>query len=327
MSQKFRWGIIGPGRIARQFAEDVQVTEDSEIAAVASRSGDSEFVNTYQVPKVFDSYQSLVEDPEVDAVYIATPHRFHYENARLCLEAGKPVLCEKPLTVNAPQAQELIDLSHQRGVFLMEALWSRYLPIYGRVRQWLDSGAIGRIVAIQSSFNVKLSRDPEDRWMNPELAGGTLLDLGIYPIAVSQWVLQENPVDVRALGVLGSTGVDISLTAIMKYPGEVISRFITSMEYESENPMVISGTEGSIRLHSRFHETSSATLMIDGKETTAQEPFRSRGFEYEIEEAVRCIREGSLESPDMTHADSLANLKVMDSIRAQIGLKYPFEQF
>ncbi len=325
MSQKFRWGVIGPGRIARQFAEDIQVTEDSEIAAVASRSGASQFVKEFQVPKAYNSYRALVKDPEIDAVYVATPHRFHYENTRLCLDAGKPVLCEKPITVNAVQAKDLIDRSRNRGVFLMEALWSRYLPIYGRVRQWLDSGVIGRIIAIRSSFTAKLDRNPDDRWMNPELAGGTLLDLGIYPIAVSQWVLGENPVDVRALGVLGETGVDITLSVILKYATGVVSRFITSLEFASYNPMVIHGTDGNIRLNDRFHETTSATLTIGGKETTIHEPFRNRGFEYEIEEAVRCIRQGRLESPGMSHADSLANIEVMDSIREQIGLKYPFE--
>jgi len=185
-----RWGIIGPGRIAHTFAKAAAVVDGAVLHAVASRDADRsrQFAGQYQIPRVYDSYEALAADPEVDAVYIATPHRYHREQALLCLEAGKAVLCEKPLTVNAAETRALIDLAHKKQVFLMEALWSRYLPIYSHVRDWLDSGLIGDVELIQSTLGFAMTRDPNDRLLKHELAGGALLDLGVYNIAMSQWV-------------------------------------------------------------------------------------------------------------------------------------------
>lgn len=325
MSDKFRWGIIGPGRIAGKFAKDLQVVPDAELAAIASRSGGHAFADKFSVPVVYDSYTALVEDPNVDAVYIATPHNFHYEQTKLCLEAGKPVLVEKPLTVNARETEDLIELSRRKGVFLMEALWTRFLPIYQTVRNWLDHGMIGEVIALQASFCFRARQDEQDRWLNPNLAGGTLLDLGIYPISAFQWVTKQNPVNVHALGTLGDTGVDISLSVNMQYPDGVLAHFVTSFEFNMKNDLLISGSDGSIHVHGMFGGATSATLDANGMETTVTEPHRSGGFEYETEEAMRCIRQGELESPLIPHADTLANMQVMDDIRAQIGLVYPFE--
>jgi predicted dehydrogenase len=299
MTENFRWGVIGPGRIAQQFTRDVQVVEGSEIYAVASRSGAEMFVREF--------------------------HNFHFENARLCLAAGKPVLCEKPLTVNAQQAEILIDLSRNNKVFLMEALWSRYLPIFKTVRKLLDEQTIGEVQAMQSSFGILGSRDEKDRWLNPNLAGGTLLDLGIYPIAVSQWAMQANPVSVQSQAVLSSTGVDILLAVNLQYPSGTISQFTSSFVHKAKNQFVIYGSKGNITLQEPFWGATEAILEVNGEETVLSEPFRSHGFEYEIEEAVQCIREGRLESSSMTHADSLANMELMDTIREQVGVKYPFE--
>ena len=325
MTDKFRWGVIGPGRIARKFASDLKAVEGFELYAVASRTGAENFVREFDVPVEHSSYQALVDDPQVDGVYIATPHNFHFEQADLCLEAGKPVLCEKPLTVNAQQAASLIERSRKNKVFLMEALWSRYLPIYQAVRKLLDDGVIGMVLAIQSSFCFVANQDPAGRWLNPELAGGTLLDLGVYPIAISQWVIQANPVRVQSQAVLNSTGVDVLIAANLQYPSGAVSQFTSSLIHQARNDLGIHGSKGNIYLQEPFWEAARAILDIDGKETVLHEPFRSQGFEYQIEEAVRCIREGRLESPSMTHADTLSNLQVMDLIREQIGVKYPFE--
>ncbi|MCB2178554.1 Gfo/Idh/MocA family oxidoreductase [bacterium] len=325
MSEPFRWGILGPGRIAEKFAKDLQVVPDAALVAVASRSGGQDFARKFSVPVVYDSYQALAEDPNIDAVYIATPHNFHYEQAKLCLEAGKPVLVEKPLTVNAKEAEALIELSQRKGVFLMEALWSRFLPVYQTVRNWLDHGMIGEVIALRASFCFRARQDEQDRWLNPNLAGGTLLDLGIYPISVFQWITGQNPVNVQALGTLGDTGVDITLSVNMQYPDGILGHFVTSFEFNMKNDLLISGAEGSIHIHGLFGAATSATLDANGMETTVTEPHRSSGFEYEIEEATRCIREGRLESSHISHAETLANIQVMDDIREQIGLIYPFE--
>ena len=325
MVQNFRWGVIGPGHIARKFARDVQVVEGSEVYAVASRSGAEEYVREFNVPVVYDSYEALVNDPMVDGVYIATPHHLHFENARLSLDAGKPVLCEKPLTVNAVQADQLIKLSNAKNLFLMEALWTRYLPIYQTLRKMLDEGAIGEARSMQSTFGFIADHDTKGRWLNPELAGGTLLDLGIYPIAVSQWVMQDNPVAVQSQAVLSSGGVDVLLAVNLQYASGAISQFTSSFVHKADNQFVIYGSKGSIVIQEPFWGANTAVLVVNGNQTTIHEPFRSLGFEYQIEEAVRCIQAGKLESPSITHADTLANMRLMDTIREQVGVKYPFE--
>lgn len=327
MDKRFNWGVLGPGRIAHQFAEGLAVIDDAALYAVASHQPDraQAFVDQYGGAKIYSSYEALVSDPQVDAVYIATPHRFHYENIRLCLEAGKPVLCEKPLTVNAAQARQLIELARAKKVFLMEALWSRFLPIYQQVRRWLDAGTIGELKLLTSTFGWNVPKDPTDRWYNLELAGGTLLDMGVYPIAVSQWVMQQNPIGFHAQAQLSDTGVDVLTAGLLQYPNGVISQFHSSFVTDGVNEFFIYGSTGHIRLHAAYWASTKATLVANGQELTVSRPFRGGGFEYETEEATRCIRSGLVESPAMSHADTLANLELMDRIRAAIGVKYPFE--
>ena len=218
-AKRFNWGILGPGRIAHQFAKGLQVIDDASLYAVASSKIEraQEFANEYGGAKTYNSYEELVSNPDVDGVYISTPHRFHYENILLCLNAGKPVLCEKPLTVNANEARELIKTSRAKNAFLMEALWSRYLPIYSVIRKWLDEKAIGDISLMVGTFGFNAPKDKDDRWQNPELAGGTLLDMGIYPIAISQWVMRSQPKSFVSMAHIGATGVDELTTILLKY--------------------------------------------------------------------------------------------------------------
>jgi len=323
----FRWGLIGPGRIAHRFAQALEAVAGARLHAVASRSAErgGEFARQYGAPVVYDSNEALARDPDIDAVYIASPHRYHYEQARLCLEAGKPVLCEKPFTVNAPQAAELIQLARERRLFLMEALWSRYLPVYRRVRDWLQGGQIGEIELLTSTFCFQPERDPADRKFAHELAGGALLDLGIYNVSISQWVVGGDPQKVSAEGVLGDTGVDELTAATLTYPGQIVSQFTCSLLFPAANEFVIYGTRGRVRLHADFWGATAATLLAEGKEATAVLPFRRNGFEYEIEEAMTGIRNGKGESADMTLFETLGNMRTMDRIREQIGLSYSFE--
>ena len=323
----FKWGIVGPGRIAQNFADGLKVLDDAVLYGVASTNPEraAAFAAKNAGEKTFASYEGLAADPEVDAIYVATPHRYHRENVISCLNAGKPVLCEKPLTVNAAETKKLIETSHEKKVFLMEALWTRYLPIYGPIREWLDAGLIGDITYLNSTFGFQAPKAEDDRWMSPQLAGGTLLDMGIYPISVSQWVTAQNPETFSVQARLGKTGVDVLTAVTLKYPNGVISQFNTNFLVRNTNDFFIYGTKGYIRIHPNYWGASKATLATDGQELTVSRPLSANGFEYQIGEAMKCIRAGLLESPGMTHAESLANMELMDSIRANIGLKYPFE--
>ncbi|MFN8412415.1 MAG: Gfo/Idh/MocA family oxidoreductase [Anaerolineales bacterium] len=323
----FNWGILGPGRIAHNFAKGLQVINDASLYAVASSKIEraKEFADQYGGTKTYNSYEALVNDPEVDGVYIATPHRFHFENAMLCLNAGKPVLCEKPLTVNSEEAKKLIETSRKNKVFLMEALWSRYLPIYSVVREWLDKKEIGEISLMVGTFGFNAPKEKDDRWQNPELAGGTLLDMGIYPIAISQWVMKSQPQSYVAMAHIGETGVDELTTFSLKYENNVISQSHSSFLSNHANDFFIYGSKGTLRIHPNFWGSTKATLITENQELTVSRPLRAGGFEYQTEEAMRCIQAGLLESPGMSHADTLANMELMDGIRAKIGLKYPFE--
>jgi predicted dehydrogenase len=327
-NKRFNWGILGPGRIAQQFADGLKVIDDAALYAVASTNLDraKAFAGKYGGEKTYPSYEALVNDPQVDAVYIATPHRFHFENIMLCLNAGKPVLCEKPLTVNAAEAKLLVKTARAKKVFLMEALWTRYLPIYQQVRQWLEDGATGEIKLLASTFGINVPKEQDDRWLNPELAGGTLLDMGVYPISVSQWIMGQEPQSFSAKAYLGKTGVDELTAVIFKYGNGIISQFSSNFISDDTNEFYIYGSKGHIRIHAPYWGASRATLVTGGQEWTVSKPLRGGGFEYETEEAMRCIRAGLLESPLMSQAHTLANMEIMDQIRAEIGLKYPFEK-
>jgi predicted dehydrogenase len=207
----------------------------------------------------------------------------------------------------------------------MEALWTRYLPIYQQVRQWLEGGVIGDIKFLSSTFGAVIPKTEDDRWLNPELAGGTLLDMGIYPISISQWVVGQEPQSFSAQSLFGKTGVDELTAVTLKYPNGIISQFDSNFIVANVNDFYIYGTQGHIRIHPNYWGSSGATLVTEGKELTVSKPLAGGGFEYETMEAMRCIRAGLIESPGMTHADTLATMELMDKIRAEIGLKYPFE--
>lgn len=325
--KEIRWGVLGPGKIADRFARCVAVVDGARIHAVASRSPERgmKFAKKYKVPSVYTSYQDLAADPEIDVIYIATPHNFHYQNTRLCLEAGKHVLCEKPLTVNAAESERLFLLAKEKNLFLMEAMWTYFLPIYAVVRQWLDSGKIGEITLMTSSFGFKPARNEEGRLFNLELAGGTLLDIGIYNLAVSRWVVQQEVKSFTILGRVGTTGVDELVTGSLEFASGAISQFSCTFLSKTVNDFIIYGTEGRIHIHPDFWGPTKATLLTKTGEKTVEKPFRATGFEYEIEEVGRCLQAGLLESPVMPHALTLASMRLMDAIRAELGVVYPQE--
>jgi len=327
MKTTFKWGIIGPGRIAKKFTNSVLKIPGASIYAVASRSSTDpeQLKQTFHAKKCYKSYEELVADSEVDAIYIATPHRFHYENAKLCLEAEKAVLCEKSFTVNANQADGLIKLSRSKHIFLMEALWTRFLPIYGQVRQWMDAGEIGDIRLVTSTLGFVAVRDLKDRLFNIELAGGTVLDLGVYNAALTQWVFQKPPREIIAIGQIGETGIDETISVTLSYENGAAAQFTCTFQALPLNQFTITGTKGVITVHSIFNDATHATLITGKKSKTVEKRYEINGFEYQIKAAMRAIREGALDCPQMTQADTLINMRTLDTIRQQIGMRYPFE--
>jgi predicted dehydrogenase len=333
----FGWAIVGPGRIAHRFAEAVQRTPGAQLVAVhgrdASRAGD--FARKWTLDRtpitVTVDPASLFEHGAVDAVYIATPHAFHADAIRRGIAAGMPVLCEKPLVPDLATGLEVVALARQGHVFLMEAVWTRFLPIYGVVREWLRDGAIGRVRGIQSSFCFNLPFDAANRAYDPAQAGGALLDLGIYNLTMTRWVLSvvegACPAleSLHARGVVGPSGVDHRVHATLEFADGICSQFLCGFEMSADNTLRIIGEHGTIVVP-RFWQATEAQLHVAGRDAVAvARPFRVNGFEYEAEEAMRVIRAGGIESAGIPHDESLETLRWMDRIREQVGVRYPFE--
>ncbi len=327
MTQNFRWGLIGPGNIATRFAESLNFVEGTSLYAVASRDikRATKFGEKFGARQCYQNYQALCEDPHVDAIYIATPHRFHFEQAHTCLTAKKPVLCEKPFTVNAREHQILVDLATQNQVFMMEAMWTLFLPTYRQIHHWLKEETIGDTKLLQSSFGFVAQRNPVGRLFNHELAGGTLLDMGVYNVAISQWLLKKPLKDVLAHAYIGATGVDETISVSMNFGDGVFSQFFSSFHSQLPNNFIVNGSKGSICIGKDFWGAEKVQLKIGNNIETLSFPFRGRGFEYEIEHAIACIQEEKTESNIMSHEATQSNMKIMDSIRQQIGLRYCFE--
>lgn len=333
---RMRWGLVGPGEIAQQFAAALLGIQGGTLAAVAARdtARAQAFVQRWcpssSQTRIHASAADLATDPGVDAIYVATTHNAHLEAVQTCLLAGKPVLCEKPLTPTAAQAQTLITLARKRKVFLMEGMWTRFLPAWGQVQRWIGDGAIGRIHTIQSSFCFKSPHPPEHRHFNPALAGGALLDVGIYNLTMSQWLMamqgKSQAPRVHVTGKRSPSGVDVRVQATLDYGDDMVSQFVCAFDGEAENGMRIHGELGSIDIPTGFWYAQSATLRRAGREPeVANLPFRINGFEYEIEEATRCIAAGRLESSVIPHEHTLLTLRLTDAMRLQLGVRYPFE--
>ena len=335
--KSFGWGVVGPGKIAHKFAEAVQRSEGMRLAAVAGR--DQGRASTFAAKWALDrgtaqaaaGLEAMLSDPGVDAIYVATPHAFHAEAIRRALEAGMPVLSEKPLVPDLASGSALVELARQRRVFLMEAVWTRYLPIYGVVARWLREGAIGRLRAIQSAFCFNLPYDPAHRGYDPAQAGGALLDLGIYNLTMTRWSMQAATgacpalQSLQARATLGPTRVDHRLDATLEFAGGVVSQFICAFDTTADNTLRILGEDGSIVVPDFWQATQARLRRASGGDFTEVRPFRVNGFEYEVEEAVRVIREGGLESAAIPLDETLETLRWMDRIRAQVGVRYPFE--
>jgi len=325
---KIRWGILATGRIAHKFARGLSCLDDAELIAVGSRRQEKAdaFAEEWDIPHRHASYEALAADPDVDAVYVATPHPFHKDNSMLCLEAGKAVLCEKPLTVNARQAEEVIACARGSGVFLMEAMWTRFLPAIVRLRELLAEGALGEVRMVKADFCFRTGWDPKGRLLNPDLAGGGLLDVGVYTLAFASMVFGGPPPEMTSMAHVGETGVDEQAAMILRYEGGRLGVLTCGVRTAMPHVAYVFGTEKWARVHAPFWKTQGLTIgSADAEEEVIQLPHRENGYEYEAEHVMQCLRGGRTESDVMPLDESLAIVRTMDALRAEWGLRYPME--
>jgi predicted dehydrogenase len=327
MVNPIRWGILGTGWIANEFAQGLMRLPDAELLAVGSRTLESaqRFAERYGIPHRHAGYEALARDTGVDVIYVATPNPLHREHTMLCLEAGKPVLCEKPFALNAREAEDMIRFARDRGLFLMEAMWSRFFPLMGELRTLLAQGAIGDVQILAADLCFHFDFDPSDRRYDPSLGGGALLDLGVYLVSLASMIMGP-PSRIGGLGHLGETGVDEQAGIVLGYEQGQVSTLFTSVRVDSPVEAVIIGTGGRIRLHPMWIHPNKLTLSVAGQEpTTIERPFDGNGYQFEAAEVMRCLRAGKLESDLMTLNETLSIIQTMDAIRAQWGLEFPGE--
>jgi predicted dehydrogenase len=324
-----RWGIIGCGGIANTFATSLRALDSGILLAGASRTGGkaAAFAQRYGLERSYSDYGALVADPDIDAVYVATTHNFHFENVKFCLEHGKHVLCEKPFTVNANQAQALIELAQAKNLFLMEGLWTRFLPAIVHLQELLAAGAIGEVQSVYANFFLGRDFAPGHRLRNKALAGGALLDLGVYPINMASLVFGQQPLKIdSAVNLDEETGVDASSYYFFDYGQR--RRAVLSASYAQAAPVeaLVCGTQGFIRLP-HFHGAKEMQLYRNGKVPEVLEFSYGEGenFKYEIAHAMECIAAGKTESDIMPLSETLAVMETMDALRAQWSLTYPDE--
>lgn len=326
--QTYRWGIMATGRIARQFANDLKThVPDARITAVGSRSAETaaRFAQDFDIPNAHDSYDAVANDPDVDIVYVGTPNNLHYDNVKASLEAGKAVLCEKPFALNARQAEELVDLSQRKNVFMMEAMWTRFLPAHKAMFEFVQHGGIGEVRMVQASFGFRAAYDPTSRLFDPTLGGGGLLDVGVYTLAFAVRYLGM-PNSITGHADIGATGVDEQAGYILGYPSGAMAVLTCGVRTQMTNEARLFGTKGRIVMHERFHEGTDYTVFdSDGGQSTQHIPLQESGLQYQAIEVQRCLREGLVQSPAMSHDDTLAIMRIMDTLRQQWGIRYPGE--
>jgi len=327
ISKKIKWGIIGCGKIAHKFANDLALVDNTELTAVASRSlkKASEFSQKYNALKAYGSYDELFSDTDVDIVYIATPHTLHAELSIKAMENNKHVLCEKPLSLNKKDATAIINTSRRTQKFFMEALWTRFNPSFVAVKKRINNGEIGVIKYINADFSFKSEFPPEDRTLDINLGGGSILDIGIYPAFLS-YMLLGIPNEILAKAIFHDiTRCDIQTAMIFHYR-EAQAILYSSFISRSDMIAMISGTEGQIYLHDSWHSAQGYTLVKNGYEQVFELPTVGFGYTYEIDECHNCIRSNKIESSLWSHQNSLDLIAILDTVREEVGLKYPQEE-
>ena len=328
MAKKIRWGIIGCGGIANTYANDLTLTKHGELVAVGSRSKPKakKFAAQHGDVRAYGSYEELAADADVDIVYVATPHPMHMENTLLAIGNGKHVLCEKPIAMNARQTRRMIAAAHKKGVFLMEAMWTRFFPAMVQLRKWLTAGRIGKVLALEADFGFRFQVGPQHRISNPRLGGGALLDLGIYPISFASMVYGAGPEKIVSTVHKAKTGVDDHAVIGFEYADNATAALSISSIVRMKNEAHIFGTKGRIIVHEGFFHPNRLTLEAEGKKTKAVDfPYPGSGMQFEAEHVHQCLRKGKLQSNIMSLDETLAIMQTLDKIRKQWKLKYPNE--
>ncbi len=326
MSDTIGWGILGAGRIARLFAHGLEDAPDARLVAVASRTPDrlKQLGETFGGVQLHREYTALVEDPAVDIVYVATTNQLHRELSLLALRAHKPVVCEKPFTMDAAEAREVIALARREGVFCMEAMWMRFLPLVRALPELLTSGGLGEVRMLRADFGEWNPYSPEHRLFEPALGGGALLDLGVYPLSLAFYLLGR-PRAVASRASLAPTGVDAQSAAVLEYPNGRLAFIACSIVARLPTDALIVGERGHIRIHAPLYRPSEYSVAYHGeggtehRQGTVSVPFQGNGYNYEAVEAMRCLRAGERESPVMPLDETLAIMETMDAIRACWG--------
>lgn len=323
MARTIKWGIIGLGKIAEKFATDLMKVPHTQLHAVASTSINraQEFAQKFQVPHYYSSYEAIFKTPGLDVVYIATPHSSHAENTILCLNNKTPVLCEKPFAMNTKQVQQMVESARENDTFLMEAMWTRFLPVIQKTQELLAEDKIGKIKTIHADFGFVAPYTPERRTLNPVLGGGALLDIGIYPAYLSLLLLGY-PTDIHAMSTFGQTGVDETTSFVFKYP-QATALMNATFASRTRTEALIYGEKGYIHLPERFHESKSLTLYETDKEpVTFTFERETRGYNFEIEEVNNCLRNNKRESVKMPLSMSVKLMSLLDEIRQKAGIFY-----
>lgn len=323
-----RWGILGTGRIAHKFASDLKLVEDTELIAIGSRSKQSaeDFCKEFPIKYVHGSYEELTKNPEVDVIYIATPHNLHHENTLLCLQHGKAVLCEKPFAMNARQAAAMISLAKEKKVFLMEALWTKFHPHYLKMQAMIGQGMLGEIRSVLINFGFKPAPPIPSRLFDPELGGGTVMDIGIYNVFMAMSILGK-PDHIDAVMTPASTGVDEQCAILFRYKNGAMAQLFSTFSSNLATEADICGSEGRIRLTSRFYEPSSTIEFykerVDSREIIPVYKEHGAGYQYEARHVNDCLRKGLTESPVIPFADTILLMETLDKIRTIAGIRYP----
>lgn len=327
MNNKIGWGFIGAGGITNRFIKGLQEVPDAYLAAVASRTSEKAkiFAESHGA-KAYTDYKQVILDENVDVVYVATPHNLHMEHTLLALDLGKPVLCEKPMAPNAAQVREMVSKARDKKIYLMEAMWTRFFPAIQKVRTWLGEGEIGKVHLVTADFGFAAAENPSSRLFNPELAGGSLLDVGVYTVSFASMVFGKKPDRIASIADMASTGVDARMGCTLGYEGGGIASLFSAIRTSTPQEARIVGEQGYIVIP-KFWSPGKALLYKNGQ---LVEEFSgdhiSEGFQFEIAAVQEDLRAGKLENALMPLDESISIAETMDAIRAEWGLVYPFEK-
>ncbi|CAN5373912.1 Gfo/Idh/MocA family oxidoreductase [soil metagenome] len=321
MSKTYRWGILGPGKIAEKFCEAMKVADDSEVYAIASRDKEKAklFGEKYNASKYYGSYEEMMKNENVDIIYIATPHSFHYEQAMQCFENNKPVLCEKPMCINYGQSAKLVESAQQKNLFLMEGMWTLCMPFMQKIKQVIDEDKIGKVRCVSAQFGFLSEYNPQNRLWNKKLGGGSLLDVGVYNIFLAT-VLLGKPENLKCVARISDTGIDEYVNLVMTYSNGATAQLLSSIVFNTNTDAHIFGEKGRIIIKDPWSKATDLNIIIDGEMGEKfSEPHECNGFEYQIREVIECLEKGKIESESVPHKLTLIVSKLMDEILLMAG--------